>query len=98
MPRKSKAIEYKELTEEELETIHWRATRGCHFEGTLIWTSKYGIEVIENDVPLLIAEVRRLRGILTKRALDSAPPYTVEELDIITNPRLNGALQDPPSQ
>ena len=61
MPRKSKAIEYKELTEEELEMIHWRATRGCHFEGTLIWTSKYGIEVIENDVPLLIAEIRRLR-------------------------------------
>lgn len=35
---------------------------------------------------------------LTQRALDSAPPYTAEELDIITNPRLNGALQDPPSQ
>lgn len=35
---------------------------------------------------------------LTKRALDSAPPYTSEELDIITDPRRNGALQDPPSQ
>lgn len=35
---------------------------------------------------------------LTQRALDSAPPYTAEELDIITDPRRNGALQDPPSQ
>ncbi|GIK44026.1 MAG: hypothetical protein BroJett011_78590 [Chloroflexota bacterium] len=35
---------------------------------------------------------------LTQRALDSAPPYTAEELDIITDPRRNGALQNPPSQ
>ena len=35
---------------------------------------------------------------LTPRALDSAPPYTAEELDIITDPRRNGALQSPPSQ
>lgn len=32
------------------------------------------------------------------RAADSAPPYTAEELDIITDPRRNGALQDPPSR
>ena len=32
------------------------------------------------------------------RAADSAPPYTSEELDIITDPRRNGALQDPPSR
>jgi hypothetical protein len=29
--------------------------------------------------------------------MDSAPPYTSEELDIITNPRRNGALRNPPS-
>jgi hypothetical protein len=29
---------------------------------------------------------------------DSAPPYTEEELDIITNPRRNGALPDPLSR
>jgi len=98
MPRKSKAIEYKELTEEELEMIHWRATRGCHFDVTFLPESLYVKQVIEEDVPLLIAEIRRLRGILTQRALDSAPPYTSEELDIITNPRRNGALPDPPSQ
>jgi hypothetical protein len=34
----------------------------------------------------------------TQRAADSAPPYTAEELDIITDPRRNGALQDPPSR
>ncbi len=32
------------------------------------------------------------------RAADSAPLYTSEELDIITDPRRNGALQDPPSR
>jgi len=34
----------------------------------------------------------------TPRALDSAPPYTSEELDIITDPRRNGALRNPPSR
>lgn len=34
----------------------------------------------------------------TPRAADSAPPYTSEELDVITDPRRNGALQDPPSR
>lgn len=48
------------ITDEELDMIQWRAGRGCHYEGTIIWTSKHGIEVIEKDVPVLIAEVRRL--------------------------------------
>lgn len=42
-----------------------------------------------------IAEAKSRR---TQRALDSAPPYTAEELDIITDPRRNGALQKQPSQ
>ena len=63
MPRKSKVIEQKELTEDELEMIHWRATRGCHFEGGFLFASEYGKEVIQNDVPLLIAEIRRLRAV-----------------------------------
>lgn len=45
-----------------------------------------------------LAELRAKQTRLTKRALDSAPPYTAEELDIITDPRRNGALQNPPSQ
>ena len=98
MPKSKPVQKYKELTEDELEMIHWRATRGCHFDGGFLYASEYGKEVIQNDVPLLIAEIRRLRDSLTQRALDSAPPYTAEELDIITNPRRNGALQDPPSQ
>jgi len=60
---KSKPVQkYKELTEDELEMIHWRATRGCHFEGGFLFASKHGHEVIQNDVPLLIAEIRRLRA------------------------------------
>ena len=45
-----------------------------------------------------LAELRAKQARLTQRALDSAPPYTAEELDIITDPRRNGALQNPPSQ
>lgn len=45
-----------------------------------------------------LAELRAKQVRLTQRALDSAPPYTAEELDIITDPRRNGALQNPPSQ
>lgn len=45
-----------------------------------------------------LVELRKRQARRTQRALDSAPPYTDEELDIITDPRRNGALQDPPSQ
>ena len=45
-----------------------------------------------------LVELREKQARLTKRALDSAPPYTAEELDIITDPRRNGALRNPPSQ
>jgi len=48
------------LTEQELTEIHWRATRGCHYEGAIICTSKYGIQVIEEDVPRLLVEYRQL--------------------------------------
>ena len=66
MPKSKPVQKYKELTEDELEMIHWRATRGCHFDGGFLYASEYGKEVIQNDVPLLIAEIRRLRGILTQ--------------------------------
>lgn len=49
------------LTERELEEIHWRATRGCHYESAIICTSKYGIQVIEEDVPRLLQEIRLLQ-------------------------------------
>lgn len=45
-----------------------------------------------------LAELREKQARRTQRALDSAPPYTAEELDIITDPRRNGALRNPPSQ
>jgi len=73
MPRKSKVIEQKELTEDELEMIHWRATRGCHFEGGFLFASEYGKEVIQNDVPLLIAEIRRLRAVEQSVQSDETP-------------------------
>ena len=50
------------LTDKDLDAIHWRATRGCHFEGNFLPGSKYAEEVIEQDVPRLVAEVRHLRA------------------------------------
>lgn len=64
--------EYMELTEDELEMIAWRAGRGCHFDGGFLFASEYGKEVIQNDVPILIAEIRRLRGVLAQRTSDLA--------------------------
>lgn len=65
-------IGYLELTEDELDMIAWRASRGCHFDGGFLFASEYGKEVIQNDVPVLIAEIRRLRGSLTQLAPDAA--------------------------
>lgn len=50
------------LTDEDIEQIVWRATRGCHFEGAFLGSSDYAKTVVENDVPTLIAEIRRLRA------------------------------------
>lgn len=50
------------LDEEELEMIAWRAGRGCHFEGGFLFASEFGKQVIQEDVPLLIAEIRKLRS------------------------------------
>lgn len=51
------------LDEEELEMIAWRAGRGCHFEGGFLYASEWGKQVIQEDVPLLIAEIRKLRAV-----------------------------------
>jgi hypothetical protein len=48
------------ISEDELELISWRAGRGCHFQGGFLSESKTVQQVIEDDVPLLIAEIRRL--------------------------------------
>ena len=64
-------IGYLELTEDELDMIAWRASRGCHFDGGFLFASEYGKEVIQNDVPVLIAEIRRLRSSLTPRVPDA---------------------------
>jgi len=53
-----KKNEQKKISEDELEEIQWRAGRGCHFEGAIIMTSLYGVEVIEKDVPLMLATLR----------------------------------------
>ena len=47
------------ITEDELDMIAWRAGRGCHFEGGFLFASETGKEVIQKDVPVLIAEIRR---------------------------------------
>lgn len=59
MPKKQIA---RVLDEDELEEIAWRAGRGCHFEGGFLFASEYGKQVIQEDVPLLIAEIRKLRA------------------------------------
>jgi hypothetical protein len=50
------------LDEDELEQIAWRAGRGCHFEGGFLYASEWGKQVIQEDVPLLIAEIRKLKA------------------------------------
>jgi hypothetical protein len=50
------------LDERELENIAWRAGRGCHYEDVFLHGSDYARQVIQSDVPLLIAEIRRLRA------------------------------------
>lgn len=47
------------ITEDELDMIAWRAGRGCHFEGGFLFASEHGKEVVQKDVPVLIAEIRR---------------------------------------
>lgn len=65
-------MKHKELTEDELEMIHWRATRGCHFEGAFLYASEYGKQVIQEDVPFLITEIRRLRA--AEQCVHPTPP------------------------
>jgi len=48
------------MTPEELDLIQWRATRGSYYEGGFQAYSLYAKEVVERDVPRLIAEYRRL--------------------------------------
>jgi hypothetical protein len=82
-----KKNEPKKITEDELENIQWRAGRGCHFEGGIIMTSKYGIEVIENDVPLMLVTLRefmkfrsKIQGFMASRlAIDCFSDKEVEE-------------------
>lgn len=50
------------LDDNELDQIAWRASRGSHFESAFLGGSKYAQQVIEEDVPKLIAEVRRLQA------------------------------------
>lgn len=52
------------LTEKDLEDINWRATRGSHSAGAFLGGSAYAHEVIDQDVPRLIAETRQQREIL----------------------------------
>lgn len=58
---KSVADNATELTDHELNHIQWRATRGSHYETAFLINSEYARQVIEDDVPRLIAEIRRLR-------------------------------------
>ena len=49
------------ITEDELEMINWRATRGSHYAGTYIQGSKYAQHVVEEDVPRLLMEIQMLQ-------------------------------------
>jgi hypothetical protein len=48
------------MDEKTLEEIAWRAGSGSHFESAFLGGSLYAKQVVEQDVPTLIAEVRRL--------------------------------------
>lgn len=50
------------ITEQELVDIHWRCTRGTHYGNAILTASKYGIQVIEEDTPRLIQEIRQLQA------------------------------------
>lgn len=75
------------LDEDELEMIAWRAGRGCHFEGGFLFASELGKQVIQEDVPLLIAEIRKLRA-----AQQSVHPTvaTVAPLEVESTTRNSG--------
>lgn len=60
----------KLITDSELEDILWRAGRGSHFESGFLGGSLYAKEVIENDVPRMVEEIRRVR-----RAIDKLIEY-----------------------
>jgi hypothetical protein len=49
------------ITEDELELIQWRATRGSHYAGTYIQGSKHAQHVVEEDVPRLLMEINLLQ-------------------------------------
>ncbi len=54
-----------------LDEIQWRATRGSYFEGTFLSGSLYAKQAIEEDVPILLAEIRQLQAedlLLTQQA------------------------------
>jgi len=50
------------MDEKTLDEIQWRATRGSHFEGTFLGGSLYTKQVVEEDVPALLVEVRSLKA------------------------------------
>ncbi len=49
------------IPEEELEQIEWRATRGSHFEGVYLTSSRYAQQVVEEDAPRLVRLVRAMK-------------------------------------
>lgn len=59
------------MDENDLEQIAWRAGRGSHFESAFLSGSLYAQQVIEEDVPRLIAEIRQLNA-----KLQAVDPFT----------------------
>ena len=47
------------ITEDELDMIAWRAGAVVILQGGFLFASETGKEVIQKDVPVLIAEIRR---------------------------------------
>lgn len=54
----------QELDEEELDAILWRCANGSHFETAFLGGSLYAKQVVEEDAPRMVAEIRHLRRVI----------------------------------
>lgn len=59
------------ISDEQLNLIEFKVTRGCHFENAFLASSLYVTEVIHNDIPAMLAEIRRLYAVLHKIAYET---------------------------
>jgi chromosome segregation ATPase len=58
------------MSEDRLEQIRFKITRGSHFEKATLPYSKYAIDAIDNDLPWLLREVEQLRARIAELEAD----------------------------